>query len=172
MISKCRLCNKTVTLSQSLPFCAQCIRAHFDEISEKIQTVHRISRAEFGLPEMIPREGNQECKLCINRCKPAESERGFCGIPIAQKGHLYYQTGTKTKAVLKWYYDALPTNCVADWVCAGCTGAGYPAYAYRREAEYGHKNLAVFYEACNFNCLFCQNWQYKYSSPASPTFHR
>ena len=27
--------------------------------------------------------------------------------------------------------------------------------------ERGYTNLAVFYHACNFNCLFCQNWTFK-----------
>jgi pyruvate formate lyase activating enzyme len=27
--------------------------------------------------------------------------------------------------------------------------------------EQGYTNLAVFYHACNFNCLFCQNWTFK-----------
>jgi len=51
-------------------------------------------------------------------------------------------------AYLDWYHDPLPTNCVADWVCEGSN-------------DYGFKNLAVFYEGCTFNCLFCQNWHYR-----------
>jgi pyruvate formate lyase activating enzyme len=50
---------------------------------------------------------------------------------------------------------------VADWVCAGGTGAGYPLYAYEKGPEAGFHNLAVFFEACNFNCLYCQNWSFK-----------
>jgi pyruvate formate lyase activating enzyme len=50
---------------------------------------------------------------------------------------------------------------VGDWVCPGGTGAGYPRYAYRSGPEYGYKNLAVFFGACSFSCLFCQNWHYK-----------
>lgn len=65
---------------------------------------------------------------------------------------------------LSWYYDPLPTNCVADWVCPGGTGAGYPRFAYKQGAEYGYKNLAVFYQACSFDCLFCQNWHYRLSA--------
>ena len=30
---------------------------------------------------------------------------------------------------------------------------------------YGHRNLAVFYGACSFNCLFCQNWHFRSLSP-------
>jgi pyruvate formate lyase activating enzyme len=55
----------------------------------------------------------------------------------------------------------LPTNCVADWVCPGGTGAGYPEYACSAGVEYGHKNLAVFFHACSVNCLFCQNWEFR-----------
>jgi len=50
---------------------------------------------------------------------------------------------------------------VADWVCPAGTGAGYPDFAYRNGVEYGYKNLAVFYQACSFDCLFCQNWHYR-----------
>ena len=68
---------------------------------------------------------------------------------------------TVEKGNVSWYYDALPTNCVADWVWPGGTGAGYPQFAYAQGAEYGYKNLAVFYQACSFDCLFCQNWHYR-----------
>ncbi|MGQ9546151.1 MAG: radical SAM protein [Dehalococcoidia bacterium] len=68
---------------------------------------------------------------------------------------------TADNANVSWYYDPLPTNCVADWVCPGGTGAGYPRFAYADGPEYGYKNLAVFYQACSFDCLFCQNWNYR-----------
>jgi pyruvate formate lyase activating enzyme len=48
----------------------------------------------------------------------------------------------------------LPTNCVADWVCAG-------------HQRYGHHNLAVFYASCSFDCLFCQNWHFREVDPAT-----
>jgi len=63
--------------------------------------------------------------------------------------------------VVSAYLDPLPTNCVADWVCAGSSEAGYPEYSFSRGAEIGHDNLAVFYGACTFDCLFCQNWHYR-----------
>jgi pyruvate formate lyase activating enzyme len=50
---------------------------------------------------------------------------------------------------------------VADWVCAGGSKAGYPEFSYSSAPEYGYKNLAVFYQACSFNCLFCQNWHFR-----------
>jgi pyruvate formate lyase activating enzyme len=69
--------------------------------------------------------------------------------------------GTAEKGILQWYYDPLPTNCVAWWFCPGCTGAGYPKYARKLGAETGYANLAVFYGACSLDCLYCQNWQYR-----------
>ena len=32
--------------------------------------------------------------------------------------------------------------------------------------EYGYRNLAVFYHACGFNCLYCQNYHFKEKSLA------
>jgi pyruvate formate lyase activating enzyme len=58
---------------------------------------------------------------------------------------------------------------VADWVCAAGTGTGYPTYAHYPGAESGYKNLAVFFQACSFNCLFCQNWHFRYETFSSPT---
>jgi pyruvate formate lyase activating enzyme len=68
---------------------------------------------------------------------------------------------SKTEAKLSWYHDPLPTNCVANWVCPGGTGCGFPTHAHREGPEIGYDNLAVFFHACTFNCLFCQNWQFK-----------
>ncbi|BAW31922.1 MAG TPA: hypothetical protein PLO64_00585 [Methanothermobacter sp.] len=65
------------------------------------------------------------------------------------------------EAVGIFYFDPLPTNCVANWVCPRGTGAGYPKYAYSTRPEYGYKNLATFLGACSFDCLFCQNSSYK-----------
>jgi pyruvate formate lyase activating enzyme len=69
---------------------------------------------------------------------------------------------------VSFYYDPLPTNCVADWVCPGGTGAGHPTFANSRGPEYGYENLAVFYEACNFDCLFCQNWHFRKQENGRP----
>lgn len=46
----------------------------------------------------------------------------------------------------------MPTNCVADWACEG-------------HKHPGHHNLAVFYQSCTANCLFCQNWHFRTSTP-------
>jgi pyruvate formate lyase activating enzyme len=90
---------------------------------------------------------------------------GFCGLRKNREGKLFHLAGRPAKGILQWYYDPLPTNCVAEWVCPGGTGCGYPKYSYSGSGpEYGHNNLAVFYGACTFDCLFCQNWHYRQHS--------
>ncbi|MHC4179749.1 MAG: radical SAM protein, partial [Planctomycetota bacterium] len=76
--------------------------------------------------------------------------------------------GDAAAAAVSWYRDRLPTNCVADWVCPASTAAGYPEFTDTRHAEHGYHNLAVFYEACSFDCLFCQNWHFKRHSVTGP----
>jgi len=99
--------------------------------------------------------------MCANNCKIGIGEKGFCGLVFNVNGRLARKGGTPEKGILQWYYDPLPTNCVAWWFCPGCTGAGYPKYAHRRGAERGYSNLAVFYGACSIDCLYCQNWHYR-----------
>jgi pyruvate formate lyase activating enzyme len=64
-------------------------------------------------------------------------------------------------ALVEWYLDPLPTNCVAAWACAAC-GAGYPRFSHTAGTEYGFYNLAVFYNGCGFDCAYCQNWHHRY----------
>jgi pyruvate formate lyase activating enzyme len=93
-------------------------------------------------------------------------EPGYCGI---RKGTAdSYRRDGRERALVSYYYDPIPTNCVADWVCPGGTGAGFPIYAHDRGPEAGFYNLAVFFEACNLNCLYCQNWTFKESLGARP----
>lgn len=124
---------------------------------ERIAEAHRRSKARFDLPLEIPMEG-KSCGHCVNRCKIPIGERGFCGI----RGNIDEEVRALVDgAVAEWYYDPLPTNCVATFVCPGGTGAGYPKFAHAKGPEYGFKNLAVFYGACSYDCLFCQNWTYR-----------
>ncbi|WP_456431720.1 radical SAM protein [Thermosulfuriphilus sp.] len=122
--------------------------------------VHRKTREAFGLPTEAPKTPQGiPCNLCFHRCRLGEGEQGYCGVWKVQQGRL--RGGGPDGALVSWYLDPLPTNCVADWVCPGGTGAGYPQFAHRPGPEKGYSNLAVFYEACNFNCLYCQNWHFK-----------
>lgn len=120
---------------------------------------HRRSRAFFGLPETEPRDaGGKPCRLCVHECRIPEGGVGYCGLRRNESGKIADITSKRGK--LSWYHDPLPTNCVGDWVCPGGTGAGYPTYAHCEGPEHGYNNLAVFFHACSFNCLFCQNWSF------------
>jgi len=168
-MATCKKCGKvSEDIAKVLSLCAECISYADDECLLEIKEVHVKSRGKFGLPATPPYtpEGRQ-CRLCQNSCRISIGERGYCGVRRNEKGHL--SGGTSKEAAVSWYYDPLPTNCVADWVCAGGTGAGHPKWAYQSRAEQGYLNLAVFYEACTFNCLFCQNWQYRKHSKTSKT---
>lgn len=153
-MGRCVLCGKQSPLiASTLRLCADCIRQRPDEALPLAAQVHRATRREFDLPESPPHSAlGKACHLCANECQMAEGETGFCCLRRNEGGTLRHLAGTPQKGLLQWYFDPLPTNCVADWVCPGHT-------------RYGYKNLAVFYVACTFNCLFCQNWHYRQMSP-------
>jgi len=140
----------------------KCIREKPESALKITDSVHAESRRSFGLPPKPPRSQNGiSCAMCANDCRIGIDEKGFCGLVCNVEGRLVRNRGTPDKGILEWYYDPLPTNCVAWWFCPGCTGAGYPKHAYEPTAETGYANLAVFYGACSYDCLFCQNWHYR-----------
>ena len=163
-VTVCQHCGKgSPLISQALGLCVDCIRKDFAKVLPLIEKVHSGARELFGLPTKPSKdEKGRSCHLCANECRLAPGEKSYCGLRTNKENKLIGATASKGN--VSWYYDALPTNCVADWVCPGGTGAGYPQFAYSRQAEHGYKNLAVFYQACSFDCLFCQNWQYRYSA--------
>lgn len=130
-----------------MPYCPDCIRNRFDEISAHVIEIHAWIRERYGLPGKVPHEHSRtQCQLCVNRCSINEGKFGYCGVRQNVNGRI--SGPDENWAYADWYHDPLPTNCVADWVCSG-------------HADHGKSNLAVFYEACTFNCLFCQNWHYR-----------
>lgn len=167
----CRHCEKTAqTISDVIGFCADCIRHHFSEVWPEIARVHARSRTAYGLPTEPPRdERGRTCPLCHHGCQIPEGGIGFCGLRHVRHGKL--GGGRPHEGKLSYYHDPLPTNCVADFVCPAGTGCGYPRYAYSDGPEYGFKNLAVFYHACSFNCLYCQNYHFKEATFASGKLH-
>jgi len=162
-MGQCISCGtQSKLITQSLSLCLDCIRTEFHHWSSHFKKIHSESRKKFNLPVDIPwSEIGISCNFCGNKCKMAEYERGFCRLRTNQNQRLVHLAGTAKKGLVSWYYDPLPTNCVARWVCPAGTECGFPKYAYRRGVEYGYYNLAVFYEACSFNCLFCQNWHFR-----------
>ena len=156
----CRYCGVSSPLiSKAIGVCLTCLRAGHDSLAEHLVEVHQKSREPFGLPAVPPQDPEGIiCQLCANACQIAEGGIGYCGVRFVSGGRI--RGGTK-EATVDWYFDPLPTNCVADWVCPGGTGTGYPHYAYTQGPEHGYKNLAVFYNGCSFNCLYCQNWHFR-----------
>jgi pyruvate formate lyase activating enzyme len=162
-VGTCLVCReKGLTISNGLGVCLKCIREKPEQALEITRQKHAKSRAVFGLPPEPPRDHDGlRCGTCANDCVIGAGGNGFCGLVCNVDGRLVRYGGTSDKGVLEWYYDGLPTNCVGWWFCPGCTGRGYPEYAYKPEAEYGYRNLAVFYGACSHDCLYCQNWHYR-----------
>lgn len=163
-LQKMALCinckRKSNLISRAPGVCLECIRKEFKTVSGYIKEVHRKTRKDFNLPQEPPKDPDGiSCKLCVNECQIPKDEKGYCGLRKNLDGKLIGPT--RANANLSYYYDSLPTNCVAGWVCPGCTGSGYPEFAHNKGPEYGYKNLAVFYIGCSFNCLFCQNWHYR-----------
>ncbi|MFQ6009320.1 MAG: radical SAM protein [Candidatus Zixiibacteriota bacterium] len=146
--NNCVVCRKPhALLTKVLGLCPNCARSERGLSQARI--VHASSRRHFGLPPAQPRTTDGVlCTLCASSCRIGEGERGFCGLRTAQHERLRHLAGTPRRGVLHWYRDPLPTNCVADWVCAGNT-------------QCGKHNLAVFYTSCTLDCLFCQNWHFR-----------
>ena len=143
----CQICKKEKIISSFLGVCKDCILERFEKAKIFIEKAHSKSREAFNLPPKIPKtKGGIKCIICANECQMGEGEAGFCGLRKNEKGKLVSFV-SREKALLEWYYDLLPTNCVAAPFC---------------NAKEGDYNLAVFMGACNFNCLFCQNWHFKF----------
>lgn len=142
-MGKCEFCFKeSPKINSFLSACRDCIIKK--ELSlKKILRIHMTSRAFFNLPETPPREENGIlCKLCAHSCRIEKESFGFCRMRKGKEiGNL------EIEGKFSFYYDPLPTNCVADFLCRNYIGAGF--------------NLAVFFHSCSFNCLYCQNWQWK-----------
>ena len=151
---KCLVCNGVLPyLSATIGICVNCLRTRFSAARPRVEAIHADSRAEFDLPAKPPRHTNGiQCTLCYNECSIGEEERGFCGLRMVRNGKLVHLAGIPASGLLHWYRDPLPTNCVADWVCEG-------------NKHPGCHNLAVFYSSCTANCLFCQNWHFRRTSP-------
>ncbi len=158
---RCLRCGReSGEISESLRLCLHCIRDHLEDVLPRIEEAHGAARTPFGLPLKPPRDPKGiSCGICSNECRIPDGEQGYCGVRSNRGGVL--EGVTSEEGNLGWYYDSLPTNCVADWVCPGGSASGYPRFSYTRGSEYGYKNLAVFYQACSFDCLFCQNWSFR-----------
>ena len=128
---KCEVCGSE-RYSKIIPLCPKCAKS--EAALEFAKKIHE------GL-DLI---GGGDCSLCSNKCGIVDE--GLCGIKRREGGRIT-SLSSKERAVLHAYYDPLPTNCCNAWFCEGSKLSGY--------------NLAVFYYGCNFDCLYCQNWEHR-----------
>jgi len=150
----CALCGtRSRLIAARLGVCLDCIREQPREALAVADEAHAAARRLFDLPERPPRsKEGRRCGLCVQDCRIGEGERGFCGLRQVQDDKLRHLTGRPDRGLLHWYRDPLPTNCVADPVCAG-------------HSRRGKHNLAVFYASCTMDCLFCQNYHFRERDP-------
>ena len=163
-MGKCKVCGSSGRgISNGIGVCLGCIREHAERALRVAEIAHVKARERYGLPASPPKsDGGIPCGVCWNDCRIGHGQVGFCGLVSNVDGRLVRHVGTASRGVLEWYYDPLPTNCVAWWFCPGCIGAGYPKYSWSSSGpEHGHSNLAVFYGACSYDCLFCQNYHFR-----------
>ena len=155
----CRICGKRGDrISEFLGVCVDCIRDNSEDALKITYEAHKLSRERFGLTAGVPKvgDGGIRCGLCGNECEIPDGEYGFCGLVRNMDGRIFRDN----ELIASFYYDSLPTNCVASWCCAA-TGAGYPYHSHTKLIEYDYRNLAVFCIGCGFDCLFCQNWNFR-----------
>ncbi len=137
----CRLCGASGEgISSVIGVCVKCLRERPAEALPIAMASHR--RVDRGVPDRCVR-----CRLCVNECVICEGGRGFCLVMTVRDGKLVPVTGSFDYAVVDWYLDPHPTNCVATPVCP------------ERES-YGMYNLAVFFAGCSLDCIFCQNYEH------------
>jgi pyruvate formate lyase activating enzyme len=137
-------------ISQSVGVCSVCIRENVQSVA---QQTHEILRKRDSLVPRVPTSGVITCSECGNHCTMNDGDIGFCNTRVAADSEVIDRY--PGQAIVSWYFDPLPTNCVADWVCP---------VTKDRELGTGRKrlkNLAVFYGSCNSDCLFCQNASYR-----------
>ncbi|MGQ9706469.1 MAG: radical SAM protein [bacterium] len=160
MIYTCKVCGKSSNLiSKTLRVCYDCIVNRWDNAYHHVIYAHKQTRKPLHLPVQPPNNGVL-CNRCGNECSISKGGLGYCGMVQNNDGKLQRLSSAEL-GFLCYYYDPLPTNCVASWVCPAETGVGFPTYAYKDGPEYGYKNLAIFYHSCTFGCLFCQNYHFR-----------
>lgn len=150
----CQICRQAKSdVSETLGICLDCLQKDSFQAQQQIATAHARSRAPFNLPGSPPRnEDGIRCRICGNECQIKEGEYGFCGLRTVRKGRLVHLAGKPRNGLLQWTREPLPADCVANWVCEG-----------DQHPEDDH--LAIFYQSCSANCLSCQGWRFRESSP-------
>ncbi|MFW9799032.1 MAG: radical SAM protein [Candidatus Thorarchaeota archaeon] len=138
--------------SRSIGLCSECLGSN-ESALDFVSNQHEKLRAKEGLVSTIPKKGKFVCADCGNHCRINEGQLGFCNLRRVEQGKIVHRF--QGRAIVSWYFDPIPTNCVADWVCP--VTKGDPTFTYSRRLN----NLAVFYGSCNSDCLFCQNGSFR-----------
>jgi len=84
-----------------------------------------------------PPDDKVQCSLCSHRCVIAEGETGICGVRENIDGQLY--------------------SLNYDKVCAANIDPVEKKPLFHFQP--GSKSFSVAAPGCNFQCMFCQNWQ-------------
>lgn len=153
--ARCRLCGVESTLvAASIAVCGACIKSDSKRALAITRATHRESRRRFNLPEDPARASRGVlCGACLHECRMAAPQRGYCNLRFAQNSHMEVIGGSVDRGVVRSYHDPLPTNCVAMDVCG------------ERDTT-GRSNLGVVYGSCTFDCLFCDNWEWREDAAA------
>jgi pyruvate formate lyase activating enzyme len=153
--ARCRLCGlESPLVAAAIAVCGNCIRTDSKRALAMTRAAHREARRLFHLPEDPARASRGVlCGACMHECRMAAPQHGYCNLRSAQNSHMRVIGGSVERGVLRSYRDPLPTNCVAMDVCA-------------ERATAGRSSLAVVYGSCTFDCLFCQNWEWREDAAA------
>ena len=156
--AKCLLCGKGLDgIASCIGICPSCVRNRPEESRGRIEQVHAESREMFGLP-VRPAANPEgiECKLCFLRCRPGKNQKGYCGVRHGSKSSMRTDGRIARSCLLLLRSSPYQLRCRLG--LRRRHRAGYPRFAHDCGPEVGFYNLAVFFEACNLNCLYCQNW--------------
>lgn len=147
---KCDICHQHVPiLASAFKVCPACLKRFPGEAWTHVALVHRLAREGYGLPVEVPHAKiGIRCTLCLHECLIPEGELGFCGLRENKKGKMVVNAGNPSRGRFKEYLNVDVFKCVAGMVCP-------------EVSQEGRKSLSVFYGSCTFNCLFCQNWNYR-----------
>lgn len=142
-VNACAICRRrAATVAGTLGVCADCIRARLDQTLPHIVSAHALARSAFGLPSKPVRAAHGlACHLCSHTCRVPRTGVGYCGLSVRRR----------TTAKASWYYDPLPANCVADFVCVAVLAPATTNSTTAPARKRGWNNLAVFYDACTFD---------------------
>lgn len=137
--------------SRLLQYCGECITQDSKRLEAALES-HRVIRRREGLVEYVPKKGDVVCPECGNHCRLENGQLGFCNLRKVENGKIVEMF--PGKAIVHYYFDRLPTNCCADWVCPCKEDISQHSRGWLN-------NLAVFYGSCSSDCLFCQNTSYR-----------